>query len=80
MSVHAWTAPAGSDCSASLAARFSRDIDSTAASTAASGARPALIAVAMIPVPSGFVSNSTSPGRAPALAQMRRGWTSPVTA
>ena len=57
--------------SASLAARFSRTIDATAAATGASGARPALIAVAMMPVPSAFVSSSTSPGRAPALVQMR---------
>ena len=44
------------------------------------GARSNLIAVAMTPVPIGLVRNSTSPGRAPALVQIRAGSTSPVTA
>ena len=31
-------------------------------------------------MPMGFVSNSTSPGRAPELVSTRSGWTKPVTA
>ena len=38
-----------------------------AASTTASGARPALMAVPMMPVPIAFVRNRTSPAGAPAV-------------
>ena len=74
MSVQACTAPAGSARSASQAARFRVDHRShRPPSTAASGARPNFSAVAMIPVPSGLVRNSTSPGCAPAFARSDAG-------
>ena len=38
------------------------------------------MAVVAMPMPSGLVSTSTSPGRSPALVRMRSGWTSPTTA
>ena len=44
-------------------------IDATAASTSSSGATPALIAVVVIPMPSGLVSTSASPSRRPVLRQ-----------
>ena len=50
------------------------------ASTAAGGAFACLMAVEMMPVPSGFVRTRASPGRAPTFRQMRPGWTRPVTA
>ncbi len=56
----------------SAAARFSVVIDRTAASMAASGARPNFSAVAMTPVPIDLVSNSASPGTAPAIRQHAR--------
>ena len=43
-------------------------------------ANPRLMPVVMMPVPSGFVRTSASPGRAFALVIMRRGDTMPVTA
>ena len=79
-SVHACTWPAGSARIASAAARLSAVIDRTAAWTAASGARPALMAVPTMPVPMAFVRNSTSPGFAPAFESTRAGSISPVTA
>ena len=45
----------------------------------ASSVISALIAVAMTPVPSGFVRIITSPGRAPETFQIRRAGTSPKT-
>jgi hypothetical protein len=39
-----------------------------------------LIAVAIVPAPSGFVSHSTSPSRPPALVSTSSGCTVPVTA
>ena len=54
---------AGSARSASRPRGSTSSIDATAASTTAAGARPNFRAVAMTPVPSGFVSNSRSPGR-----------------
>ena len=64
----------------SAAARFRVVIDRTAAAMAASGARLNFSAVAMMPVPSGLVRNSTSPGCAPAFASTRAGSIAPVTA
>lgn len=76
-SVHAWTR---SPSQASAAARFSVTIEATMRSTAPGLARPPLIAVLTIPVPSGLVSTSRSPGLAPWFVQTRSGWTRPVTA
>ena len=50
-----------------------RAIERVAAATAVGGAAPALSAVAIMPVPSGLVSTSTSPGRAAALVSIRSG-------
>ena len=77
MSVAAWTSR---DLAASHTARFRVDIVSTAASSEAPGQRRCFIAVVMIPVPRGFDSTSTSPGRAPWFAQIRSSRTRPVTA
>jgi hypothetical protein len=55
-------------------------IDATAAATRSSGAVPALIAVVVIPTPSGLVSTSASPSRSPELRSIRSGCTSPTTA
>ena len=60
---------ADSAAATSAAARFSVVIDATAASASAAGARPNLIAVPTMPVPSGLVRISTSPARAPALVE-----------
>jgi hypothetical protein len=46
----------------------------------AGGVSPRLMPVVTIPVPSGLVSTSRSPGRAAAFVIMREGATSPVTA
>ncbi len=55
-------------------------MDATAASVTASGASSALMAVVMIPMPSGLVRIRSWPGRSPALVSMRAGSTTPVTA
>ena len=80
MSVQACTAPAGSACSASAAARFSVRIERTASSASAGSTRSNLIAVPTMPVPSGLVRNSTSPGFAPAFVSTRAGSIAPVIA
>ena len=64
----------------SAAARFSAVIDATAASSAPGGARPSRCACRTMPVPSGFVRKSTSPGFAPAFGQSASGRTMPTTA
>jgi len=58
---------------------FSRAMMAMVRRASAGGVNPRLIPVVTMPVPSGFVSRSQSPGRAPALVIMRRGWTRPVT-
>ncbi len=55
-------------------------IDATAAATRSSGAAPTLIAVVVIPMPSGLVSTSASPSRRPELRRIRSGCASPTTA
>jgi len=54
-------------------------IDAIAASISAALAASALIAWPMMPVPSGLVSTSACPGRAPVLAHTASSATSPVT-
>ena len=65
---------------ASDALAFEVVIHRTASCNACSGMRSRLHAVVRIPVPSGLVNTSASPGRAPALVTMRAGCTTPVTA
>ena len=54
-------------------------IERTAASRSAAVAFPRLMAVAMIPVPSGLVRTKTSPGSPAELVTTSSGWTRPVT-
>lgn len=70
MSVAAWTPTA---TIASEAARLSVTITSTAWRNTSSGTRPRLWAVVMMPIPSGLVSTSASPGRAPWFVMSRSG-------
>ena len=58
---------------ASDAARLSVVMAAVAAATASAGASPAFSAVAMTPVPSGFVSTSAWPARPRAFVRMLRG-------
>ena len=55
-------------------------IERVDAATEATGAWPALSAVAMMPVPSGLVSTSWSPARPAAFVRMWSGSTRPVIA
>ena len=74
------TAFGENDRSASAASRFSSVIDATAASSAPSGAHPSRTAWRTSPVPSGFVTRTASPGRAPLFRQTPSGCTVPTTA
>ena len=66
--------------SVSRRVRLSAAIDRAAASSPSAGALPICAAKARMPVPSGLVRISRSPGRAPALVTILSGWISPVTA
>ncbi len=66
--------------STSAAARLSRRIDAMEASRSDGDVRPCRAPDTMSPVPSGFVSSSVSPGRAPPLRRSRSGWATPTTA
>ena len=60
--------------------RLSRSIDSTAASKPGSWpSSRCLAAVSSTPVPTGLVSSSASPGRAPPVRMIAAGWITPVT-
>ena len=76
-SVQAW---ASNSPISSAARRLSAAMDRAAAADAAGSARPICAAKARMPVPSGLVKTSRSPGRAAALVAIRRGSTRPVTA
>ena len=65
---------------ARAASRLDRIMVSVARSTAASGAEPCLMAVAITPMPNGLDRIRRSPGRRPALMSIRLGSTSPTTA
>ena len=54
-------------------------MSSTSAPAVSPPASPPLMAVERMPVPSGLVSRSTSPGRAPLFNSTRSGCTRPVT-
>ena len=77
-SVSAWTAPLAASVSPALLLRAA--MTRTARSTRPASATPRLMAVVTMPEPSGFVSRSWSPGRAPTLRSTLSGWTRPVTA
>ncbi len=79
-SVHAWTTPGPVDARDAAAERLRARIEATAASATSEAARPRLIAVETIPVPTGLVNTTRPPGSAPAFAHTWSGWTVPVTA